>query len=159
MAAIFATEVWCDDCADAIKSRFAADWFEDISRDGTPDGADFDEPFESVDDLDDYLRGMDERYYDSDSYPKYCSDDQECDCPQHCAAGAECLNYSETSDGERYGMFFGNALTSDGDEYVKDAVRADRAEGHNGSPACELWAPCYDYIDFDECEDCADNDE
>jgi hypothetical protein len=152
MAYIYAADIFCDDCADEIRRRLAEEWFDNISRTGTPDGADFDEPFESVADLDDYLRHMDERTYDSDEYPKYCSDDEESDGPQHCGSHEDCINAGELPDGFKYGYCFGNDLTSDGIEYVKEAVRDGEADG----VARLVWAVEYDWIDFDESEDCDD---
>jgi hypothetical protein len=105
MAAIYAADVWCDDCADRIRDDIANDmwdWNVERARNECPDGtpvSDFNSPRE----LNDYLRGMNESDYDSGEYPKWCSDDEESDCPQHCA---DC------------GYFFGNSLTSEGADYV-----------------------------------------
>jgi len=178
MAAIYAADVWCDDCADAIRSDIAKELFDNLGRDGLPDGADIEDGFESVADLDDYLRHMDERYYDSDAYPKWCSDDDESDCPEHCGSHDGCLNAVELSDGSEVSYCFGNSLTSDGADYVVNAVNEDRLAGYTDSVACELWADVYSYLDFsavvqcascgkwvdecgldefDECEDCGDH--
>jgi hypothetical protein len=140
MAAIYQADIWCDGCAEQIKN--------DIF-DSDPDRAKFDdrEEWEVAVGFDD------ECNYDSDDYPKYCSDDEESDCPQHCAAGADCVDPAVTSDGTKYGYFFGNSLTSDGDDYVVEAVNEDLRAGHNGSVACEIWADCYNYLDYVECRD------
>lgn len=134
MAAIYAADVWCSDCADKIR--------EDIHKAGTAP-ADPD----------------DEHSYDSDHFPKHADDDEESDSPQHCAAGAECLNYSETSDGEKYGYFFENDLTADGDEYVKETVNENLRDGRMDSPAVELWMPCYSYIDYHKKCECGTYDD
>ncbi len=150
MAAIYQADIWCTDCADKIR--------EDICKAGTaPTDPD------------------DEHSYDSGEWPKNAGDNDESDCPQHCAAGAECLNYSETSDGEKYGYFFENTLTDDGDEYVKETVNENLRDGRMDSPAVELWKPCYNYIEYhekcsqcgaygdldedDKCDDCVDSPE
>ena len=155
MAGIYQADVFCDDCINEIKDRLAAEWFESISRDGLPDGADIEDGFESVADLNDYLRGMDERNYDSDQYPKWCSDDEESDCPEHCGSHEDCLNAEELSDGTKCGHCFGNSLTSDGADYVVSAVNEDRLAGDTGSVACELWADVYFYLDYSEVVQCA----
>ena len=128
MPAIYQADIWCDDCADKIRN--------DIF-DSHPDRAQFDNRFEW-----EVSFGFDdERNYDSDEYPKYCPDDAEADCPQHCA---DC------------GDFLENPLTSDGDDYVREAVRADRESGYDD---LSEWAGFYDYIDFgpeDKCAVCGD---
>jgi len=124
MAAIYDADIYCDDCVDAIKERLQKVGVGDIDID-------------------------DETSYDSGEYPKYCSDDEESDSPQHCAAGEDCLNAHVMSDGTKIGYFFANNLTTDGEEYVKEAVKEDRANGNFDSVACEVWAEYYDYIDFD----------
>ncbi len=174
MAAIYAADIWCDDCADDIKDRICTELWEQRESAECPDGTAVNE-FDSRDDLYDHLVFMDERHYDSDAFPKHANDDEESDCPQHCAALDECINAEVLSDGTKVGYFFGNSLTSYGDDYVRDAVNEDRQSGDTGSVACELWATCYEYIDYgpedycvvcgeyadldenDECEDCAED--
>ena len=141
MAAIYMADVWCDDCAEEIRNDIWTgrdDEHAELDRDEWEAAVGFD----------------DERNYDSDEYPKYCADSEESDCPQHCAGGEDCCNPAIGSDGTKYGYFFGNDLTSDGDDYVRDAVREDRQNGRDDSPTCEFWAVHYDYIDFDDCEGC-----
>jgi len=164
MAAIYQADVWCDGCAEEIRNDHYAgriDQERGLSR----------EEWEVV-------RGFDdETNYDSDEYPKHCSDDEESDCPQHCAAGAECVCAEKMSDGTKVGYFFGNNLTTNGADYVAEAVRDDLAAGRNDSPAVEIWMLHYDHIDYgpedrciacgdwtvldcnDECEECADVEE
>ena len=139
MAGIYQADIFCDDCTDCIKRRIAEDSFDDISRIGLPDGADIEDGFESVADLADYLDGMDERLYDSDAYPKYCSGNEESDCPQHCGGCGE---------------FMENQLTSDGNDYVIEAVNESRINGEDNA-VTEEWAAYYSYLDFHEkCEEC-----
>lgn len=153
MAGIYDADIYCDDCTDAIKRRLAYDlWHSGISSE-CPDGTKVAE-FDSLADLDAYLRSMDERTYDSDAYPKWCRDLEESDCPQHCAAGADCLNCIECSDGSDYGYFFGNSLTSEGENYVRETVRDALINDYIDSLAVEFWMPYYDYIDYGPEEHC-----
>lgn len=72
---------------------------------------------------------------DSDDYPQgpYADGGGEADCPQHC-------------DG--CGCFLENPLTSEGTNYVKEAVREFRETGQG---ACaEEWAEFYDIPEEEE---------
>ena len=155
MAAIFAADTWCEDCADSIRSRIAAElWDMPVPR-TMPDWSD-DTDFQDLDELRDYLDSMDERTYDSDDYPKYCSEDDESDSPMHCGDIFNCLNPIEFSDGSNCAYFFGNDLTSDGEEYVKNAVNEGRISGTDNK-VTELWADCYSYLDYyEQCANCGD---
>jgi hypothetical protein len=155
MAAIYQADIWCDDCAELIRNRICDELWSRRDCHGRHDtpfcpNDTLVAEFESRDDLADYLEGMDERFYDSGEYPKHCGDNEESDCPQHCAGGEDCVNAEVGSDGTKYGCFFGNDLTSDGINYVREAVREDLRAGFNDSPAVEFWAPFYDYIDFED---------
>lgn len=173
MAAIYQADIWCDDCADVIKDEICSSLW--LRRDTAvcPDGEAC-IGFDSRDDLYDYLLFMDERSYDSDEFPKHCDDYAESGYPEHCGAGEGCVNAIELQGGRKIGAWIGNSLTSYGEEYVKESVRAARlAGGYN--PVTELWAEYYDYIDFGpedfcaicgawevlddygECEDCSDS--
>lgn len=110
MARIYQADIWCDDCGRAIEERLRAEG-------KAPE---------------DYL---DEGSYDSDDYPKWASDDGESDCPQHCAAGPECLSPTIIA-GEPYGSFMQNQLTSEGVAYVKEAFR-------EGGQVARFWALFY----------------
>jgi hypothetical protein len=84
----------------------------------------------------------DERSYDSDEYPKGCTGSDESDCPQHCG---DC------------GEFLENDLTTDGADYVINAVREDLEEGRHDSIACTVWADYYSWLDLPVwgiCVDC-----
>ena len=168
MAGIYNADIYCDDCIDDTKERICKELWDRRETTVCPDGSKC-RRFETQLDLYDYLDSMDETNYDSDDYPKYCSDDEETDSPGHCGSHADCLNPEETSDGEKYGHFFGNSLTTEGSDYVKEAVDDDLVSGRTDSPAVELWKPHYDYIDYieacaacgnyanleyDTCEDC-----
>jgi hypothetical protein len=69
--------------------------------------------------------------YDSDDYPKgpYSEGGGEADCPNHCDMCHE---------------FLENPLTSEGDNYVREAVAEFHATGH-GLVAGE-WEYYYDYL-------------
>lgn len=78
---------------------------------------------------------------DTDDYPQHVNND-EADCPQHC-------------DG--CGEFLGNSLTSDGADYVINAVRRDMEGGRFDSVACTVWRDYYSWLDYPEwgvCERC-----
>jgi hypothetical protein len=125
MAAIYQADVWCDDCADAIRKRLQAEG-------NAPE------------------RTYDERSYDSDEYPKIASDDEESDCPQHCAAGADCFNAVELPSGFKAGYLFGS-LTSDGVEYLRQAAL-------EGGEVAALWVKHFSDEGYDlgltECPHC-----
>jgi len=127
MAYIYQADIYCDECGEKIKE---------------------------------YLRGIDEvpsdpddeSSYDSDEYPKWGRDDEECDCPQHCGSHEHCENAIELSDGSQVGCLIGNNLTSYGVEYVKQAV----AEG--GMVAREVWATEFDWVDLPATDDDLDGE-
>lgn len=110
---IYQADVWCDDCGRAIEDRLKA---EGKAPEDT----------------------LDEGSYDSGDYPKWGDDDEECDTPQHCAAGAECLNPTVIS-GEKYGAFLANPLTRWGLEYVSERATEDKP-----GPVALFWAHWYE---------------
>lgn len=73
----------------------------------------------------------DEHTYDSDDFPKgpYSDGGGEADSPQHC---------------DQCDKFLENDLTSEGQEYVEQAVKEDLARGRRNSVAVKTWAPFYD---------------
>ncbi len=119
LGGIYAADVFCGDCIDAIK--------RDCLDDGTVAGM-----------LEDGIDPADERTFDSDQYPKDCDVECEADSPQHCGGCS---------------VFLENDLTTDGEEYVKEAVRS----GAPDDIAVTVWMPFYDYIDYDEAFDQWDN--
>jgi hypothetical protein len=72
----------------------------------------------------------DEHTYDSDEYPKgpYPDSGGEADCPQHC-------------DG--CGLFLENPLTSDGVEYVREAIRRRYFSQQGSAKPAPEWAEFY----------------
>ncbi len=117
-AYIYSADIYCEACGAAIRAQIT-------DRGRAPADPD------------------DEYSYDSDEFPKgpFMDGGGEADCPQHCGAGAECLNALELSDGSRIGAFLDNALTTEGVEYVQEAVR-------KGGEVTKLWADWYDYLDL-----------
>lgn len=153
MASIYAANIYCDGCTEEIKESICNDLWDGAIGDTCPDGtsvADFD----TREALDEYLREMNERDYDSDSYPKHCSDDEESDCPQHCGSHADCVDAEVCADGTKIGHFFGNSLTSDGADYVREAVRDDLESGCTDSVAIEIWFPYYYWVDWGDIGNC-----
>lgn len=65
----------------------------------------------------------------TDSFPQFDDSSGEADCPQHCG---EC------------GVFLENPLTTDGYEYVKEAVLNDLKASNLESIAVTEWGPFYD---------------
>lgn len=97
MAAIYQADIWCDSCADAIRT--------DLDKAGhTPEGP------------------SDEYSYDSDEYPKGVGDPGESDSPSHCGAGGECLEAEELPSGYKIGALLSDELTEDGEDYVREAI-------------------------------------
>lgn len=115
---VYQADVWCDACGKAIEERLRA---EGKAPEDT----------------------LDEGSYDSDDYPKWGDDDEESDCPQHCAAGAECLSPT-IINGEPYGAIMGT-LTTEGREYVKDQHYL------KPGPVTRFWLRWYDLECSEEC--------
>ena len=80
----------------------------------------------------------DESTYDSDDYPKGPTEEGESDTPSHC---------------DHCHVFLESDLTSEGVEYVRDAVQRARAAGRVESVALTEWAPFYCWIDGLEGDD------
>ena len=75
----------------------------------------------------------DDSSYDSDDYPKWASDDEEADSPQHCGSGSDCLNAEVLPSGRKVGALFGT-LTAAGVAYVREAIADSPSE------VTDLWA-------------------
>lgn len=116
---IYAADLYCDDCGEAIRKQITEEGF-------APDDPD------------------DESSYDSGEYPKgpYPDGGGEADCPQHCACGGDCLNEIELSDGWSVGAWLENELTIEGVEYVKEVIR-------EGGEVADLWAEFYQDYDLE----------
>ncbi len=108
---VYQADVWCDDCGRAICKR--------LTQDGKAPA-----------------NTTDECSFDSDDYPKQAEED-ESDTPQHCAAGAGCLNAIGLPN-RKVGLLFGE-LTGDGVQYVKDAI----ADGFGDKEVVKLWQEFY----------------
>ena len=81
----------------------------------------------------------DERSYDSDDFPKWAPDDEECDSPDHCASGVDCLEPLDLLDyglalsatlygaeSTHIGALLSANLTPDGVEYLRDMLAEAR---------------------------------
>jgi hypothetical protein len=75
----------------------------------------------------------DESTFDSDDYPKGPFGEGEADYPQHCG---EC------------GVFLENALTSDGEDYVREAAKRSP-----NNEAVQEWVRYYSYLNLEDEED------
>jgi len=113
---IYNADIYCEDCGEAIREQITRGGFAPADPD-------------------------DESSYDSDEFPKGpCPDGGgEADYPQHCGEGPDCLNAIEFDDGHKVGALLENELTTDGIDYVRDAVR-------EGGEVAELWAEYYSYL-------------
>ena len=120
---IYQADLWCEDCGKAIK--------RECRKTG-------DRP----------ENWRDETTFDSDQYPKgpYSDGGGESDCPEHCAAGDDCLNAIILSDGTKIGAWLENDLTPYGVAYVKDAIR-------EGGEVSELWREFYRDYDLEDSDD------
>lgn len=124
MPAIYAADCWCDDCAEAIKKRLRGEG-------KTPENPD------------------DETTYDSDEWPKYMSEDEAADSPQHCASGDECLNAIELADSNsistfKIGALLSTELTNDGVEYVRELTESDP-----DSDVVKFWKEAFEAAGYD----------
>jgi hypothetical protein len=93
---------------------------------------------------------------DTDDYPQYDAG-SEADSPCHCGNHGDCVNAIEV-DGHKIGDWLGNDLTSEGERYVTEAVRA------GSGLCCDLWRELYSYLDFDpapveRCPNCGHTEE
>lgn len=115
---IFCADVYCDKCGEDIKARL-------LKETGKSE--------------EDYA---DERTYDSDEFPKGpYPDDAESDTPEHCGSHEHCLDPTMIGDFVA-GHFFENDLTTDGVEYVKQALA-------DGGEVAEFWAEHYRSAGYD----------
>lgn len=112
MGFIYNSDIYCDDCGQAI--------LDELGIEGEFDG-------------------------DSGDAPVACDETAEADSPCHCGG---------------CGVFLENDLTSDGADYVRDAVREDIRSGQYDSVAITEWWPYYTWIAYfsllgycDECNE------
>lgn len=104
---IYAADIYCQQCGEAIRER--------ILQGFAPDDPD--------------------RSYDFPRGP-YPDGGGEADCPLHCGAGSDCHNAIELLDGSKVGAWLENELTTDGIEYVSEAILGD-------GDMAEIWAGFY----------------
>lgn len=117
MPAVYQADVWCDSCAEQIKAE--------LRKSATPDM------------LQDWEN---EQNYDSDEFPKYMQEDEEADCPQHCAAGPKCLAAETLPSSRTIGCLLSTSLTTHGADYVRQAVA-------EGGEVAEFWRSAFDWVD------------
>ena len=110
---IYDADIFCEQCGEEIRKWLTHDGF-------APDDS------------------SDELSYDSDEFPKgpYPDGGGEADTPQHCGSGETCYNAIELNDGRPIGVLLNNDLTSEGVEYVREAMK-------DGNEVTNLWAEYY----------------
>lgn len=118
MPAIYCADTWCDSCTDRIKADLRA-----AAREPADSG--------------------DERFYDSDEWPKYMGEDEEADTPQHCASGEDCLEAEVLPSGSKIGALLSRSLTEAGVQYVREYIEQDKPQDERGqwlNEVTEFWA-------------------
>lgn len=115
MSFIYAADVWCTSCGEAIRARLTAEG----TAPAAPD---------------------DESSYDSDNFPKGADHAAEAaDYPEHCAAGTDCLEAAVDGTGAPFcGAWLENPLTECG---VVDLLRAVVTDPDGKMTA--VWVRCY----------------
>jgi hypothetical protein len=99
MPYIYAADLWCDSCGEAIKA--------DILSKASP--AEMETPVWQD---------------DSDVFPQYVGEDTgESDSPSHCGSGETCLECETLPSGRKIGALLSTSLTREGETYVKEKVR------------------------------------
>ena len=118
MAYIYDADLWCNSCGEDIVARLTSEGKAPTNPD-------------------------DEHSFDSGEFPKAVGDPGESDCPSHCGGGEECLEAEILPGGRKIGALLSTSLTSDGVEYVKEAVA-------NGGEVAEFWREQFSWIEFPE---------
>jgi hypothetical protein len=115
-AYIYNADIYCADCARAIKQQLHAQGLR-------PDNY------------------KNEAMYDSDEWPKGPLSDGggESDSPQHCGNHDKCYNPIILPNGIKIGCFLENPLTEEGYKYVKELLKE-----HTHNDVAELWSKFYD---------------
>ncbi len=113
---IYAADIWCEACGEAIKERL-------IAEGKAPENPN------------------DEHTYDSGDFPKGPDSDGggSADCPQHCGANGDCLNAEVLSNGMKVGAFLRNPLTSDGYDYLLEQCR----DQNGNKEVLAIWRDYY----------------
>lgn len=117
MPAIYQADTWCDSCADAIRQQI-------VTAGNAPENPE------------------DETTYDSDEYPKYMSEDESADTPQHCGSGEDCLEAETLPSGTKIGKLLSCELTTDGIDYVQCYIR-------EGGEVAEWWRQRFESVGYD----------
>lgn len=126
MPCIYAADTWCDSCGEAIKERLLKDATEEQKADW-----------------------QDERNYDSDEFPKWMSDDEESDGPQHCGSHGDCLEAEVLPSGHKIGALLSTSLTSHGVEYLKEMAASPASDPE----VIAFWKQQFDWVDFGDKEE------
>ncbi len=106
MPFMYQADLYCDSCGHAIRER--------LTRQGkTPAAPD------------------NEWSFDSDDFPKDVVA-SESDYPHHCGAGETCREAVELPSGRRIGALLSDVLTTDGIDYVEQAIA-------QGGEVAEYW--------------------
>lgn len=130
MARIYNADIYCDACGKAIEAdRKAALMNGDGGKTKLTE-----EEFDAI--------YGNEHNYDSGEYPKYADDDEEADSPQHCGNHADCLNAEVLPSGYKIGCLIGTSLTSDGLDYLKEAIA-------EGGEVAEFWYKQFSAAGYD----------
>lgn len=88
---------------------------------------------------------------DTDSWPQPIFATNESDYPQHCTAGAHCLDPITLSDGRKIGALLETTLTTHGRQCALEGILAEVVRlahplsgDKPGSCAIEVWSPAFD---------------
>ena len=81
---------------------------------------------------------------DSNDYPQSTCSLGESDGPHHCGSMSDCLDPETLSDGTQVSALLSDGLTSDGAEYVTQAVNEDPTR-----PLMQLWAEVFSWLDYE----------
>ena len=110
---IYAADIYCEDCGEDIRKQLTSEGFAPVDPEN-------------------------ETAYDSGEFPKGPIPDGggEADCPQHCGAADDCINAIEFPEGNKIGTWLENELTTDGVDYVREAIQ-------KGGEMAEMWAEWY----------------
>ncbi len=124
---IYAADIYCEKCGKSIRRR--------IRKEGNAP-----------------KHYLDETTYDSGEFPKgpIADGGGEADHPNHCASGEDCLEPTEI-EGEKYGCFLENDLTTEGIDYINQGLRENFETGKDGA-VVKFWANHYRSVGYDICD-------
>ena len=127
MAYIYQADIYCDDCGEAIQRRIT----EEGKAPADPNN---------------------EYSFDSDDFPKHVGNDEESDCPDHCACSAECINAITLFSGFKVGEIIGE-LTLEGVDYIETAICEanyyKKVHGQDSNEVVNFWYDEYTAKGYD----------